>query len=70
MSAIQLAGYHAVEQHLVALRWDGELSTLRLPILERPYAGALAGNALILGTEDGRIYAIAMPEPVPANPAL
>ena len=58
------------EQHLVALRWDGELSTLRLPILERPYAGALAGNALILGTEDGRIYAIAMPEPVPANPAL
>lgn len=49
------------ENHLVALRWDGELRAVRLPILERPYAGALAGNALIVGTEDGRIYAMTIP---------
>jgi hypothetical protein len=50
------------EDHLVALRWDGQVRAVKLPLVERPYTAALAGNILVVGTEQGRIYAMPVPE--------
>lgn len=50
------------ENHLIALPWVGEMESFRLPILERPYAGALAGTTVVLGTQEGRVYGLTLPE--------
>lgn len=56
------------ENHLVALPWAGEMRAFRLPILERPYAGALAGGAVVLGTQEGRVYGLTLPRLDPPTP--
>ncbi len=56
------------EGHLVALRWDGEMRATPLPLVDRPYAGALAGKLLIIASEDGRVYALTAPDPFSATP--
>ena len=56
------------EDYLVALRWDGQMRSTRLPLMERPYAAALAGPVLIVGTSPGRVYAMPVPDPVPPSP--
>jgi outer membrane protein assembly factor BamB len=56
------------EDYLVALRWDGQMRASRLPLLEQPYAAALAGRMLVVATVPGRIYAMPIPEPVPPSP--
>ena len=63
------------EDYLVALRWDGQIRSVLLPLdrsgnavaYERPFAAALAGNILVIATSGGRIYA--MPVPEPSSPA-
>ncbi len=56
-----------ITQHsLVELRWDGLSRIVDLPILETPYTAALAGDLLVIGTSDGKIYALSLAE----NPVL
>lgn len=57
------------EDSLVALEWDGELSSTRLPLLERPYTAALAGANLIVGAASGRVYSMTLPLALPPAPA-
>ena len=62
------------ESSLVAVRWDGQMRAVALPPVgsaagDRPYTAALAGELLVVGTSGGRIYAMPIPEPVPATPA-
>lgn len=50
------------EEHLVSLSWSGQLRTVPLPLVEKPYSAALAGNLLVVGTTGGRIYAMPIPQ--------
>jgi hypothetical protein len=56
------------EDYLVSLRWDGQMRSVQLPLLERPYTAALAGPILVVGTYEGRIYSMLVPDPVPPSP--
>lgn len=57
------------EEHLVSLSWDGRMQTVSLPVVERPYSAALAGNLLVVGTAGGRIYAMPIPQPATGQSA-
>ena len=56
------------EAHLVGIRWNGEMRATPLPLVDRPYAGALAGKTLIIATETGRVYALTAPNPFASMP--
>lgn len=51
------------EDHLVSLSWNGQMRSVSLPLVEKPFTAALAGNLLVVGTVQGRIYAMPIPQP-------
>lgn len=58
------------ESSLVKLSWSGEMHSCLLPLPERPYRAVIAGDLMVVGTKQGRVYAMPIPHFAEAATAL
>lgn len=47
--------------HLVAISWQGQASWVKLPLVDAPCTAVLAGDLLLIGTNQGHVYALRLP---------